>query len=200
LHRSEEVAVTGPYDGVHAFLFLQEKDATPASEVIAAIQGYIGDEGPVFFARVFEGGFTGFVHFAADDLEGLVEFAGTVLFDAGVRSNYTTEGSILSNTNTALPMGPKRQSPRFCAICRVRTTQRPGEVLAAIAQAFDQSEPLVGASRVIGTFPLLVELGSDSEQGLNDAIDRLRRVEGVDEDIRVGTVDTEQEADQGSSA
>jgi hypothetical protein len=191
--------VVGPYEGVHAFLFLEENDPTPASRVIPAIQKYIGDQGPVFFARQFEGEFTGFVHFAAENLESLAEFAGTALFDAGVRSNYTTEGYVLANAETARPMGPKRQSPRFCAICRVRTTERPGDVLEAIGQAFDQTEPLVGASRVIGTYPLLVELGSDDESDLVRAITRLRGVSGVDDDMVVGTVDTDS-GEQASSA
>lgn len=192
--------MTGPYDGVHGFLFLYPDDPTSAAEVIGAIQEYIDKEhGPVFFASEFEGDFSGFVHFSADDLEGLVDFMGDELFDAGVRSDPSTEGSVLTNSLLGHPMGPKRQSPRFCGICRVRTTRKPAAVLAAIAREFDESEPLMGASRVIGTFPLVVELGSDDEEVLGAAIERLRGVSGVADSTQVGMTDTHS-GEQASSA
>jgi hypothetical protein len=96
-------------------------------------------------------------------------------------------------------MGPKRKSPRFCGICRVHTSARPRAVLEAIVEDFGDSPLFVGASRVIGSFPLLVELGSDDEKALSEAIERLRGVSGVD-DMRVGTTDTGQEEEQQSSA
>lgn len=193
--------MTGKYEGIHAFLFLHDDDPTAPEEVIEAIQPYISDEGPVFFASMFEGtSFRGFVHFAADSLEALIDFKDHELFDAGVRSDYVTEGAVLGATDVS-PMGPKRHSPRYCAICRVRTTQRPDEVLEAIARAFDRDEPLVGASRVIGRFPLLVELGSEDPGELEGAIERLRNVDGVNGDaVRVGTVDTGDDGSKSSGA
>lgn len=195
--------MAGPYDGVHGFVFLYTDDENNPAEVIEAIRRYLDpDEGPVFFASEFpEGDFAGFAHFSADDLEGLMNFVDTELFDAGVRSDYATEGSVLQKPGVnIMPMGPKRKSPRHCAICRVRTTESPVEVLTRIAEAFDYSEPLVGASRVIGTFPLLVELGSDNEEGLRAAVRQLRDVEGVARSTQVGMVDTQQNAEQASSA
>ncbi|MGZ5214087.1 MAG: hypothetical protein ACXWEG_08520 [Actinomycetota bacterium] len=192
--------MTGKYDGVHAFLFLAGDEASPPAEVIAAIREHKSDEGPVFFAAEFDGDFAGFAHFSADTLDELVEFMGEQLFDAGIRTEVVTEGSFFS-VDMAHPMGPKRQSPRFCAICQVRTTQRPAVVLDAIAEAFDAREPFIGASRVVGTFPLLVELGSDDRDVLLEAIDRLRRVEGVNaERTKVGTTDTGRRAEQASGA
>ena len=96
-------------------------------------------------------------------------------------------------------MGPKRHSPRFCGICRVRTTEKPLSVMAAIGEAFGNEEPLIGASLVIGRFSLLVELGSDDMDELNEAIERLRGVPGVG-DIRVGTADTGAEEARKSGA
>lgn len=190
-----------PYEGVHGFVFLYVDDANPPGEVIEEIRKCLTPEGHVFFASPFDGDFAGFAHFSADDLLGLVDFIDTELFDAGVRSDYATEGAVLQKPDVLMtPMGPKRKSPRFCAICRVRTTERPGDVLVRIAEAFDYGEPLVGASRVIGTFPLLVELGSDDEDGLADAIDRLRGVRGIADGTQVATTDTGSTAEQASSA
>jgi hypothetical protein len=180
--------VPGPYEGVHGFLFLHEGDPRPPSEVIDELRQHLDpDHGPVFFASTFEGDFAGFAHFAADDLEQLVDFTGSTLFDAGIRSDYATEGSV--HRGAGGPKGPKRKSPRFCAICRVRTNDRPKSVLAAIAEEFGDAEPFMGGSRVIARSPLLIELGSDDVPGLAEAIERLRNVPGVHA-MKVGTTDT----------
>lgn len=178
----------GPYEGVHGFVFLYEGDPRPPSEVIDDLLQHLDpDHGPVFFASTFDGDFAGFAHFAADDLEGLVNFTGSTLFDAGIRSDYATEGSV--HQSAIGPKGPKRKSPRFCAICRVRTDDRPTNVLAAIAEEFGDERPFMGGSRVIARFPLLVELGADDETGLAEAIKRLGEVPGV-RGMKVGTTDT----------
>ena len=130
--------MTGDYEGVHAFLFLHKNDPVPPADVIGAVEQYKGDGGPVFFAAEFRGDFAGFVHFAADTLEELMDFKDHELFDAGVRSDYVAEGTVLGAAD-AQPKGPKRHSPRYCAICRVRTTETPDEVLDAIAEAFDET-------------------------------------------------------------
>ncbi len=178
----------GPYEGVHGFVFLHAGGDTPPAEVIENLLEHVDRKnGPVFFARLFEGDFEGFVHLAGDGLLGLVDFIGSELFDAGVHSDVATEGS--AYYDGLIPMGPKRKSPRYCAICRVHTTDKPKRVLDAIAEEFHKSEPFVGASRVIGGFPLLVELGSDDEGTLSEAIERLRNVSGVG-DVLVGRTDT----------
>jgi hypothetical protein len=174
---------------VHGFLFLHAEETPPPAEVIERLRPHVDKKkGPVFFASLFDGEeFQGFVHFAADGLLGLVDFTGDELFEAGVHSDYAIEGSVYYNG--LIPMGPKRKSPRYCAICSVDTTEKPKLVLDAIAEEFGGDEPLVGASRVIGGFPLLVELGSDDEGILTEAIERLRNVAGVGE-VAVGTTDT----------
>ncbi|HEY5906004.1 MAG TPA: hypothetical protein VIX39_09340 [Actinomycetota bacterium] len=178
----------GPYEGVHGFVFLYEGDPRPPSEVIDDLLQHLDpDHGPVFFASTFEGDFAGFAHFAADDLEQLVDFTGSTLFDAGIRSDYATEGSV--HRGAGGPKGPKRKSPRFCAICRVRTNDRPKLVLAAIAEEFGDAKPFMGGSRVVARFPLLIELGADDEPGLTAAIERLGNVSGV-QAMKVGTTDT----------
>jgi hypothetical protein len=189
-----------PYEGVHGFVFLQDTDPMDPAEVIRVLLEDLDRErGPVFFASLFEGDFAGFAHFAADDIQELANYTGTRLFDAGVRSDFSTEGSVYVKGGSTM-LGPKRQSPRFCGICRVPTSEKPRAVLAAIAKAFDESDPFVGASQVIGRFPLLVELGSDDEEELGEAIERLRGVSGVEDGMWVGTADTGDGTEQAPGA
>jgi hypothetical protein len=191
--------VPGPYEGTHGFVFLYEDDLTDPREVVEELREHLDpDKGPVFFAASFEGDFAGFAHFAADDLEGLVDFTGSTLFDAGVRSDYVTEGAVYVSSQSK-PMGPKRKSPRYCAICRIRTDDKPKTVLQEIAKAFAEERPFVGAARVIGGFQLLVELGANELETLHEAVERLRELRGVGA-VQVGTTDIGRERDQEASA
>ncbi len=191
-----------PYEGAHGFVFLHDDDMRAPAEVIGELRQNLrtpdDPDRPVFFAATFQGDFAGFAHFAADDLEGLADLTGSLLFDAGIHSDYAVEGVYYKNARS-VPMAPKRKSPRFCAICRVRTSETPAVVLDAIAREFDESEPFVGGSRVIGTFQLLIELGSDDEPSLEVAIERLLGVSGVTT-AQVGTTDTGRREDEGRSA
>jgi hypothetical protein len=190
--------MTGPYEGVHGFLFLHDEDETPPEEVIEGLTKLLDREnGPVFFAAQFDGAFAGFVHYAADDLPALGQFVNNELFELGVRSDHSTEAVV--HNDGIRPRGPKRQSPRFCGICRIRTTEKPLTVMAAIGEAFGNGEPFIGASLVIGRFSLLVELGADDMDELDTAIEQLRGVRGVG-DIRVGTADTGAEEARTSGA
>ncbi len=76
--------MTGPYEGVHGFLFLHDEDETPPEEVIEGLSKLVDREnGPVFFASLFDGAFAGFVHYAADDLPALGRFVNNELFELG---------------------------------------------------------------------------------------------------------------------
>ena len=192
-----------PYEGAHGFVFLHDDDVRAPAEVIGELRQHLRTldrpDGPIFFAETFQGDFAGFAHFAADDLEGLAELTGSLLFEAGIHSDYAVEGVVYKHSQTSAPKGPKRKSPRFCAICRVRTSETPAVVLDAIGQEFDESEPFVGGSRVIGTFQLLIELGSDDEPSLQSAIERMLGVSGVAA-AQVATTDTGRREDEGRSA
>lgn len=187
----------GPYEGVHAFAFLYDSDERPPAEVIAELQEDLDKQhGPVFFAALFDGDFAGFAHVAQDDASDLVDYANSRLFDAGIRSDYATEGRVFIGGGG--PKGPKRKSPRFCGICRVKTNQRPATVLDRIAAEFDDDEPFVGGSNVIGRFQLLIELGADDKDTLRDAIERLKGVDGVHR-MKVGIADTGEGSDDPSA-
>ena len=192
-----------PYEGAHGFVFLHDDDVRAPAEVIGELRQHLRTldrpDGPIFFAETFQGDFAGFAHFAAADLEGLAELTGSLLFEAGIHSDYAVEGVVYKHSQTSAPKGPKRKSPRFCAISRVRTSETPAVVLDAIGQEFDESEPFVGGSRVIGTFQLLIELGSDDEPSLQSAIERMLGVSGVAA-AQVATTDTGRREDEGRSA
>ena len=172
----------GPYEGVHGFVFLHEEEGDPdPGRVVERLREELDpDNGPVFFASLFDGDFAGFGHFAADDTEQLVDFIESVLFEEGVRSDYATEGAV--HESNGQKRGPKRRSPRYCAICRIRCAlgSRPKAVLNRISEEFNDRRPFMGGARVIGRFQLLVELGSNFEDKLDLAIERVGAVDGVD--------------------
>ena len=192
-----------PYEGAHGFVFLHDDDVRAPAEVIGQLRQNLrtpeDPDRPIFFAATFQGDFAGFAHFAADDVEGLADLTGSLLFDAGIRSDYAVEGVVHKHSQSLALKGPKRKSPRYCAICRVRTSEAPAVVLDAIAQEFDESEPFVGGSRVIGSFQLLIELGSDEEPDLRSAVERMLGVQGVAA-AQVATTDTGRREDDGRSA
>ena len=95
-------------------------------------------------------------------------------------------------------MAPKRGSPDFCAIVRVRTDGDPEEVLAAIDDRFEeryrQDEPGhrrfgYGACTVTGSdFEILVDLGADTHpEVVRTARVDLGGVDGVLRPLRVAT-------------
>jgi hypothetical protein len=185
------------YRGVHAFLFLFEEEEVPPSTVVENLRPSIDrDAGPVFFASAFEGDFQGFAHIAHDDTHAIGDLIDGPLWDAGVRSHYATEGKYHVNQQ-GHAMGPTRNSPRFLAIARVYANQRPTLVMGNIATSFgDQLDddgqslsPFIGASTVIGGFHLLVELGDDDRRALDQHVESLRGIDGVDR-VEVAVTDT----------
>lgn len=167
----------GKYTGVHSFLFLYDDD--DPETVIEQLKEIVDPEnGPVFFAELFDGDFRGFAHLGEDSLEALGDLVDGELWSRGVRSDLDTEARFYTSSG-AVKMGPKRGSPRYCAISRVKTTMRPIAVMQAIAQHFDEAPPFVGASVVIGRFKLVVELGADDRDTLDKALEELDGIEGV---------------------
>lgn len=198
----EEVLDVGKYDGAHAFSFLYEGDEPPPEEVIENLRRDLDPvNGPVYFASMFEpltqGAFVGFAHVAGETLADLDDLIAARLWDAGVHSDNALEGSFYVNSQMQ-PMGPKRQSPRYCVISRVQVNRRPKDVMRDIAKEFDEKEPFIGESHLIGRSRVLVELGADSRESLEgDALPRLRRVPGVAGD-ETSIADTEAPGAQSS--
>lgn len=198
----EEVLDVGRYDGAHAFSFLYEGDEPPPEEVIENLRRDLNPvDGPVYFASMFEplthGAFVGFAHVDGKTLADLDDLVATRLWDAGVHSDYAVEGSVYLNS-VMQPMGPKRQSPRYCVISRVQVNRRPKDVMRDIAKEFDEKEPFIGESHLIGRSHVLVELGADDRESLEgDALPRLRGVPGVTGD-ETSIADTEASGAQSS--
>jgi hypothetical protein len=185
------------YGGVHAFLFLFEGDEVPPSTVVENLRPFIDrDAGPVLFASTFEGDFQGFAHIADDDTRAIADLIDGPLWDAGVRSDYVTEGKYHVNQQ-GHAMGPTRNSPRFLAMARVYADQRPTLVMGNIAAFFGDEldeygqslSPFIGASTVIGGFHLLVELGDDDRRALDRHVESLRGIDGVGR-VEVAVTDT----------
>lgn len=178
----------GLYEGQHAFTFLYQDDEVPPATVVANLQNYIDPNvGPVFFAAVFEGDFQGFAHIAADDPGALGDLIAGPLWDAGIHSHHVAEGRVY--VGPPGPMGPTRLTPRFLAICRVSVNQPPIQVMRNIAVSFNEDIPFVGASTVIADFHLLVELGDDDRQALQEHVASLRGIDGV-RGVEVAVTDT----------
>jgi hypothetical protein len=191
--RLKEVVGMGKYDGVHSFLFIPWADE-PQSRIEAILSRWEpGPNGPLHFASVLQDGgdFGGFAHFSARNTDALGRLIATDLYEAGIRSDYETEGVVYQSGGTQ-PMGPKRRSPRFSALCRVRVKGRPPlDVLEAIADNWNAKAPFIGASQLLRRSRLLVELGDDDDRALSeDHIPALRGIPGVDKDeFEVGVAD-----------
>jgi hypothetical protein len=185
------------YRGVHAFLFLFEGDEVPPSTVVENLRPFIDrDAGPVFFAGTFEGDFQGFAHIAGDNTRAIADLIDGRLWDAGVRSDYATEGQYHVN-HQGHAMGPTRNSPRFLAMARVHVNKQPKQAMQDIADSFGDEldeygqslSPFIGASTVIGGFHLLVELGDDDRRALDRHVESLRGIDGVGR-VEVAVTDT----------
>jgi len=165
--------MVAPYEGVHAFLFIREVDPGDSIRAIVARLNERGlvnkDEGPVFFASDFVGAFKGFVHAGADDLTALLNLLAGALWDAGVHCEPTLEGTV-SGTDVALPLGPKRQSPPYCALVRIDLRRDPSvDPLVVLSRLRDVSL-FQGASVVFGDFDILLELGAEDYDSLTEAV------------------------------
>jgi hypothetical protein len=157
------------YTGLHAFVFIDGVDpGRNVADVIEDIGGTEGREFPngrVLFASVTVGAHKGFAHIRAEegDLGALQRLIFEDLWAEGVRCEHAIEGPVYTPQGVqATPKGPKRRSPPFCALVRVRTDDDPIAVMNEIARRFGDNDPFQGASVTFGSADLLVELAGDS--------------------------------------
>ena len=177
--------MTGPYEGVHSFLFRYEKEggASPG-EIVEALGDLVNrNGGPVYFASEMtpfdDDGFIFFAHTARDTLEEQGTFYDQELWSAGIHTNSVQEQGYHTSSG-AVQMGIKRNSPTYCALVRVRVSDRPLTVKDRIAvDLFGEELPFAGASHVTGGWPLTIELGAESVDDLTAAVGQLGDVEGV---------------------
>lgn len=151
----------GPYDGLHAFVFMGNADP---GENYRDIVGRLKHIDSVLFAAEFVGSFRAFAHVNADTLPELQDLMATELWETGVRSQWSTELEYYVRPGvTPQPMGPKRNSPSYCALVRVRVAR--GHMVRDVLQSIGGEGNLStfsGASIVSGKgCDILLELGAD---------------------------------------
>jgi hypothetical protein len=175
------------YTGLHAFVFIDGVDpGGNVADVVEALGGAEGREFPngrVLFASVTVGAHKGFAHVRADegDLGALQRLIFQDLWAEGVRCEHAVEGPLYTPQGVnARPMAPKRKSPPFCALVRVRTDDDPIAVMNGIARRFEDTDPFQGASVTFGSADLLVELAGDSLDAVRGPVlDVIRGTPGV---------------------
>jgi DNA-binding Lrp family transcriptional regulator len=158
-----------------------------AADVVEALGGAEGREFPngrVLFASVTVGAHKGFAHVRADegDLGALQRLIYQDLWAEGVRCEHAVEGPLyMPQGVNATPHGPpKRKSPPFCALVRVRTDDDPIAVMNEIARRFEDTDPFQGVSVTFGSADLLVELAGDSLDAVRGPVlDVIRGTPGV---------------------
>ncbi len=182
----------GKYDGIHTFLFIPcDEDAEAKIAEIVRRKGPVDPEnGPLHFASVLEPGrdYCGFAHLSRPTPAEMGALIAEDLWEAGIRSDYETEGVVHTNSS-GVAMGPKRRSPRYCAICRVWVVDRPLQVLRAIAERWGEQDPFIGGSQLLRRSRLLIELGDEDRGALDEHIEVLRGIAGV-ADVKYGVADT----------
>lgn len=160
-------------DEVHAYVFSHAFDARPS----AVLGELIGRDG-VRFAGRFVGAFAGFAAVDAPDLATLQAWIDEPYWGTGLRSDWavTVRGSRLNI--------PKRNSPDYCALIRVRTADGvdPEELLGQLDDHYDGRWEEVGYGAAVvsgGSYDLLVELGGASLDEVWERVRELRSRPGV---------------------
>jgi hypothetical protein len=175
------------YTGLHAFVFIddvgRDRNVTDVIEALGGPDGREFDNGLVLFASVLVGAHKGFAHVRTGegDLAALQRLIYQDLWAVGVRCEHAVEGPVYTpRAVNARPKGPKRKSPPFCALVRVRTDDDPVAVMNEIGSRFQDTDPFQGASVTFGTADLLVELAGDSLDAVRDPVlDVIRGTPGV---------------------
>ncbi len=165
------------YTGLHAFVFIKEVDpGRNIADVIDDIgdpERFTSDNGRVLFASVVVGSYIGFAHVRTEDgdLAALQRLIYHDLWARGVRCEHAVEGPVYNTMGAnAQPKGPKRKSPPFCALVRVRTDDDPTAVMTEIARRFGETDPFQGASVTFGRADLLVELAGDTLDAVREPV------------------------------
>jgi hypothetical protein len=167
-------------------------DIPPGKTIRQVIDDLAGQPGIRFVAQ-FTGEYTIFAAAESDTLEELQSAIAENYGPAGISSQWVK----LDGSSSIA--APKRGSPDYCAIVRVKTDGDPEEVLAAIDDRFEeryqQDEPDhhlfgYGACTVVPgpDFQILVDLGADSlHEVIRTAKVDLRAVDGVLPSISMST-------------
>jgi hypothetical protein len=162
-------------DRFHLHVFSHAADRSPG-DIVKALREL---ESPrVRFASQYIGSFQAYAHVEVDALDEAMRLANE-LWGRGIRTETSSEVKI-SRIN-----GPKRASPRYNALVRIRPDIGPFRLLDDLDDAFesrfDPDTYWYGAAVVTGRgYDLLVDLGRPTIEELAEAVlDDLRAVDGI---------------------
>lgn len=161
-------------ESLHVHVFSSAVDVSP-SNVVAEV-GSFGDRG-VRFVGQFVGSFQVYAHLEVPTLGDAQQLVDD-LWPSGLRTQMSTEVAVGL-------FGPKRGSPNFCALVRLRPDADPFAVLDNLDAKFgplrDPDSYGYGAAVVTGRgYDILVDLGRPTMELLVDAVlNDLRAVEGI---------------------
>jgi hypothetical protein len=163
-------------DSVHVHVFSHANDRSPA-DVLNSLRSL--DASALKFASTFVGSFQVYAHTEFPTIGHAQAGFSELLWPQGVRTELSTEVAISQIS------APKRNSPDFCALVRVRPQGNPFEFLNTLddhfGELFDPDSYWYGAAVVTGRgYDLLVDLGRPSFEELMDAVaNDLRAVPGL---------------------
>jgi hypothetical protein len=168
--------IRDPEDGlIHLHLFSHATDRPPEG-IVAAIQEL--DSPHVLYGSQYVGSFQAYTHVTVDTLADSMRLA-NALWPKGLRTEMSSEVKISGIR------GPKRASPRFNALIRIRPDGNPlaflDELDRVLGPNFDPETYWYGAAVVTGRgYDVLVDLGRPTLEELVDAVlNDLREVEGI---------------------
>ena len=151
----------------------------PGKSIRQVVESVGKNRDHVKFVAHFIGSFLVYTRIETPSLGDAQTFMAGPLWDAGVHSQTSTEIKV------SRIMGPKRASPPYCALVRVRAAGSPFDLLDALDETFkskfNENTYWYGAAVVSGRgFDVLVDLGRPSFEELWKAIvDDLLTVEGI---------------------
>jgi hypothetical protein len=195
------------YTGLHAFVFLDHApEGFRTREVVQVLRGSTQDEtttGKVIFASEFVGPYRAFAHVRVENEDGkglkrLQEFIAGPLWEAGARCTFATETKVATTTDGK--KGAKRGSPGIIGLTRIEAKRSKVDHVWTQLEALIQARPetFVGASMVDGDFDILLQLGGETIEQVQDAALELASVTGI---ARSGTALTDGSLyDEGSPA
>ncbi|HSJ51114.1 MAG TPA: Lrp/AsnC ligand binding domain-containing protein [Actinomycetota bacterium] len=165
-------------DDLHFHVFSHAEDRRPGEVVDAVAENA---ELGVDFVGQFLGSFQVYAHLRVppgDTALGDVQQIVDDLWPQGLRTESSFE------IQPSRIMGPKRRSPDFCALVRIRPDDDPFSVLERLDDhfepLFDEDTFWYGAAVVTGRYDLLVDLGRPSLEELGQTIrTHLREIPGI---------------------
>ena len=157
---------------LEAYVFEEHIEGGPIDEIKAAFARKPG----VRFVGQFVGSFSLFGRVVAADLPELQKRIKKDYWEAGIHSDWSL------NLTASSAAAPKRASPDICALVCARAEGDPFEIWGRLNAAFLRIDPDDGEGAAVVNardFDLLVDLGSDTIDGVIERVKELRAFDGI---------------------